>query len=278
MVTSRGIVQPDSGACRCFSARTAARKSGFTLVELLVTVSIIAVLLSLLLPAIRGSIEAARSAKCRMNLRMIAADFALFADDELYADRGDDPDRLMSDNRFMLSTFVESEYRMDEFSSMTTGQIGPHRELPRSGQFEYLQCPSHRPAEPLRVVRQGPCYQFGFDPAPSISYGFNFRLYRRDASLFGLNQFVVLNSRILSQSNVPLVFDVDWKADAAQGVPDAVFGAPSLGSTGPYLANDKYWNPGKRHSGSMNVAFVDGHVDSTSDPLAETWRWDFEPR
>ena len=60
---------------------------------------------------------------------------------------------------------------------------------------------------------------------------------------------------------------------------DGVFSAPPLDDPGPYLANNRRWNPALRHNATMNVGFVDGHVESTADPLAEpNWRWDYVPR
>ena len=54
---------------------------GFTLIELLAVISIIAVLASLLLPAIRSSMEAARKVKCGNNLRQIGVSYSFYMGD-----------------------------------------------------------------------------------------------------------------------------------------------------------------------------------------------------
>ena len=56
-------------------------KRGFTLVELLVVISIIALLLTLLVPALGRIGEKARQVKCKGNLRLIGQAMIAFADD-----------------------------------------------------------------------------------------------------------------------------------------------------------------------------------------------------
>ena len=55
------------------------RSNAFTLVELLVSLSIIALLVSLLLPALKGAREAARGAQCGSNLRQIGIGLEVYA-------------------------------------------------------------------------------------------------------------------------------------------------------------------------------------------------------
>lgn len=251
--------------------RNGSASRAFTLVEILVVVSIIAILVSILLPSIATTASSSRGFKCQVALRSAAFDFAVYADDALHGDRGNDASDLPR-GRFRVGTFIESQYGIDEF--WRWGDVDVF-ELPDAAGNDPLRCAAVR--GPITLRRGIPCQQGAVGPSASVSFGFNKRLeFAEPGDGKNRGRFINLSSRILEQGNVPLAWDVDG-AQASQKNVVPLLSAPSLGSQS-YFANDKYWFPAFRHLRKMNVALIDGHVASTSDPLSVVdWNWSYVP-
>lgn len=250
-----------------------AAKRGFTLVELLVSIAIVAMLLAVLLPALGRTIATARGFRCQMSQRSIAFDFSVFADDQLHGDRGFDT-RELGKHKFRLETFQSSQYGVNEFWRWGTA-VNSHT-LPDANKNDPMRCSEVKGF--LTLTRNQPC-STALAPASNISFTFNMRLHRAEVpGPDGQLRFVPvhLRSSILENPRVPLVWDVDG-AQADQRGASPIFSAPGLGSSGPY-AGDQYWYPAMRHNGALNIAFIDGSVSSSKQPLTEHGaQWDYQP-
>ena len=260
---------PTMVACRL--ERIIRRRRAFTLLETLVVIAIIVTLLALLLPAIRSARSRMKALKCSSNMRTVAFRFQLFAEDTGLEDRGDS--EQLGTSRFFANDFHESLYKIDEFWDLgdaAWGRLSARREL--------LMCP----AGPRQLIkRRGfPCSGQAIRPPEDVTLAMNMRLYR---AVVDFKSHLVLapaaathvRADVLSHPYVPLVLDVDGRAAVARGVEPFYTAPPVRGTTDPY-STGWYWMPSKRHDGRTIVAFVGGHVLSSTQAERETWDWEYQ--
>lgn len=94
------------------------RTRGFTLVELLVVIGIIAVLVGILLPTLSSARKAAQKAKCASNLRQIGMLFHMYANEF----KGAFPDNGIRFGTWELITNVHREYFVNQLK-LKSGKI-----------------------------------------------------------------------------------------------------------------------------------------------------------
>lgn len=242
-------------------------RRGVTLIELLIVLALLGVLLGILLPVLSGAMDASRSFKCQMSIRNAALDLNMFL--ELDDHRPEDP--CGRHGHVALETFQESLYGIDEYwrygSARSQVSLGNEDDVP-------LRCAAVRGDLVLR--RDAPCSTGGVASWDTVSYGFNARMHRVEGP-GGRSQGTCLTERVLDEAMVPLAWDVDGHEATRRGV-TPVFSAPPIGDGGLY-DDGLSWMPAMRHGSGMNVAFMDGHVDSSRQPLQEAgWRWDYYAR
>lgn len=137
-------------------------RTGFTLVELLVVVAIIGMLVSLLLPAVQSSRNAARSSQCKNNLRQIG--MGLHAHHEAlgsfpvgateFRKRGQTAQRQLAWSAFLLP-YLEQQ-SLFEALDLNTPFDSPENARGAATILPVYLCPASQRGEQL-VQGRGPC-------------------------------------------------------------------------------------------------------------------------
>lgn len=209
---------------------------GFSLVELMVTVSIIALLVAILLPAVIQARGISRRAVCESNLRQWALAARMYADAHHgllpYRGQGIQPTtRLdaMDDWINALPPFAESRPYIELVNAVAK---------PRAGDSGIWVCPEARSLDQLSSAELNPATAGSIDLTTFFAYGMNMAL------------------------SAPYNGRPD-RIDKVGPLGTMVFMADALGPYCSVIPHKNDYTPVARHiGGAVNIAFLDGHVES----------------
>ena len=246
-----------------------ARSSGFTLIELLVVVSIIALLVSILLPALGKAREQAKAAVCKSNLRTIGLSETLYAadnNDYLVWSRGDTP----NNDGFYWAAQLWAIYNK---TSIPTKYEADRKPIEKP---DWLYCPSQKLPDPINTwddvrIQKGPNYYWWLQNI----------CYSRNNEGQGWYQGGQVDPQLkLTRIKRPSEF-----VDVLDGGPHMIFNGAAI-YVDLYIdgvLNEKTYTetaplPGRvavyRHSSGegLNLLLWDGHVDSVYRSVTRRYR------
>lgn len=266
----------------------ARRPGGFTLIEVLVAMGIIALLIALLVPAVQASREAARRIQCSNNLRQLA--LAL----ENYASATQSyPGGYVADDQSFYPGLGWAYFLLPQLEQAAlynaVNQIVPipfpAQSTARSASLAVFLCPTSPPYGPVRFEFTGwsegvsdvsPSQYVAssgyFDPEISHADDADGLFFRnshvspRDVT-DGLSNTIAFGERSRNLSDAawlgPVALPVGttctapgWPAKVCEATWDLVLARPT-GVNAPSAGPDAFWS---LHPGGANFAFADGSV------------------
>ena len=220
------------------------KTENFTLIELLVVIAIIAILASMLLPALSAARERVRAATCMANLKQVGLGFAMYADDN---------------NGWCVP-----------MSMPIAGYTGPAPFWGRRlAEGKYLPSLEQKSSNVLACPSDNATVQYG--EYNEGVYGYNF--YCVGGSVWEYDKPINL-SEVIRPSNLIAFADNAYNQDGTSE--RDFFGNAYLSCTRNLFGNN-FYAPYGRHLKRANVSFVDGHVESSACTVSNPWQDKFLP-
>jgi prepilin-type processing-associated H-X9-DG protein/prepilin-type N-terminal cleavage/methylation domain-containing protein len=245
--------------------------AAFTLIELLVVIAIVAMLASLLLPALSRGKAAARATECRNNLRDIGLAMRMYLDD------GGDRYPTTSGIGVLLRDDAYGWLMMNDWKDTLAPYVAVDpKKFDTFAALKKMRCP--------QLVRTDD----GLQGNGQYAYNASGTAKLNDASNLGLSGYLDQTSRPkiyhrTAESQVKAPADMIAAGDIEPGSPGGgFFWSSAYFDT---LNTDRSYWPGRGHNGAANMLFCDGHVESarqtnwvsSSATARSRWNNDHEP-
>lgn len=219
-------------------------RNGFTLVELLVVIGVIAILIALLLPALQAAREQARQVQCLSNLRQLGLMAHHYA--------------TISNGYFPIAKYGDGDewdFRVVTDAATGVKHVEPGILWLYKGTMKLQQCPSHEQRSPTAS-----------DPYTGYNYNVSFIGHGHGETVFAPMKM----AQVKRLSETALFGDGQYFGGTNKYMRAPVREWPVTRGDGVSVATRAAGTQGYRHRGMTNVCYADGHAAGVRERFTRT--------